>query len=137
MNLNLREIKGSGDIAQERLVCTVVNDTDIGSYLVFSGKGDADGVYAGWGTGYWLENKKVTKGDKVIIYTKKGEYKTKDISETSKSHFVYLNRTQTLWDQPGRAALLFFVGTNFTKCRVGGFDDSVDTEPEADLEANA
>lgn len=127
--LFIREIKSPGDLSKERVVVRVRDAADVGDYLLFTARASEKGIYSGQGLGFWLENHDVNKGDTVVIYTKEGEYKTKAGPDGRTSHFIYLGRNASLWNQPDKAAVLFEVGSNWSRCRAGGFAQDEDTEP--------
>jgi len=129
LDLSIAEIKSPGDLESERLVIFANKDTRSGDYVVFSAKADEKGVYGGIGTAFWLANVNLTAGDNLVIYTKTGVLKTKDIDVTRKSHFLYLGQNAPLWKDGTRAAVLFYVGRDWTKARPGGFAQEADTEP--------
>ena len=128
-SLSIIEIKSPGDLAHERVVVRVLEDINVGNYLLFSAIANDKGVYAGPGVGFWLPNLTVKQEDTVVIYTKKGDAKEKELGGGRKSHFIYLNRTTPIWNDDKRAAVLFCVGDVWSKYKVGGFSDDADTEP--------
>lgn len=93
----------------ERIVLNVLEDTDIGKYLIL------DTTYTSSGKvsnkvrhPYWFPDKKVKKGDKVVLYTKEGSNKSVQKTENT-IHFFYWNLKSFVWNNEGDYALLLHV----------------------------
>lgn len=107
MNLELSGVRDAGDIERERVVMTAAADVDVGDYAIFNCElGKTGKVLAGNVRDvYWFMNKKIKKGDLVILYSKKGASGEKNNDDGTKSHFFYWRDTHPIWT-PGRVPVL-------------------------------
>ncbi len=106
MNLKLKSIADKGNLERERLVIRVLNDTDVGDFLVLR-TGYSDGtVTARVHNTFWFPDKKVTAGDLVVLYTKRGTSNEKQLEENRKAHFFYWGRAEAQWADKDRAVVL-------------------------------
>lgn len=97
---------------KERLWLKVLSDTDLQYYIVF------DTTYISQSTisnlqrhAYWFDPKKVSSGDYVVLYTKKGKNSEKENSNGTTTYFVYWDLDHPIWNNEGDCAILFEVGT--------------------------
>lgn len=106
MNLKLKSIAEKGNLEKERLVINVLNDTDVGDYILMqTGMSDGSVNIAISGT-YWFPNKTVKAGDLVVLYSKSGTNKDRDLDEGRKVHFFYWGKSASIWGKPEKAAVL-------------------------------
>lgn len=92
MNLVIDYIRDAGNLDKERIVFKVEGDTQIGSYLIaethlmenarFSSK--IQNVY-------WFPDMALKVGDRVILYTKKGESNMSINEDGTTNYFFYWN----------------------------------------------
>ena len=106
MNVELLYIKDKSDPEKERVVISVLTDCNIGDYVLFDTTYSGNQVSNKLRHSYWFPDKKVSKGDKVILYTKKGREKVKENLSGTKSHFFYWNLENTIWNKDEDCALL-------------------------------
>ncbi len=107
MKINPARFREKGKLDGERLVFTVEQDDDIGSYAVFHTNFLKDGMVSSRVKRvYWFPDKPVRKGDLVVLYTKQGTQSEKKASDGSTSHFFYWGLTGALWDSPSECAVL-------------------------------
>ncbi|KQN34312.1 hypothetical protein ASE92_11925 [Pedobacter sp. Leaf41] len=91
MKLEIRNVSDRGT-KEERVVLLAKEDCDIGKYLVFITRKNGESViYTSLKEPYWFPDKVVSRGDLVILYTKKGTSSFKENKDNSKSHFYYRN----------------------------------------------
>lgn len=106
MKLELRSIVAPGDLKNERLTLRALADLELGDYLVAqSGYFDGSPTTNFYHT-LWFPFKFIQKGDLVVIYTKVGVTKERVLQRGSKAHFYYLDLTGSIWDDPGKGALV-------------------------------
>lgn len=106
MNLKLKSIAEKGNLEKERLVINVLNDADVGDYILMqTGMSDGNVNISIFGT-YWFPNKSVKAGDIVVLYTKSGVNKDKDLDGSRKAHFFYWGKNADFWSKPEKAAVL-------------------------------
>ncbi len=108
MNLELRSLVKPGDLSNERVSLRVKLVMDFGDYL-FAQSGYADGAptIKLYHT-YWFPFKKVSAGDLIVIYTKKGSDSSKKLTTGKTAHFYYLDLDETIWDDPTKAAIILY-----------------------------
>ena len=106
MDLKVLYVKDAGIKSKERIILQAINDCDIGTYLLFDttykGKYISDKVRHS----FWLPDKKVKNGDKIIIYTKEGEEKNKSNNDGNSSYFFYWGLDTTIWNKEEDCAVL-------------------------------
>lgn len=106
MNLKLKSVAEKGNFEKERLVINVLNDADVGDYILMqTGMSNGNVNIAVSGT-YWFPNQSVNAGDLVVLYTKSGTNKTKDLDGGRKAHFFYWGKNAAIWGNPSKAAVL-------------------------------
>jgi hypothetical protein len=109
MKINIKKIIDHGH-NKERIVLNIIEDTDIGEYLIL------DSTYTSKGRvsnkvrhPYWFPDKKVKKDDLVILYTKKGEPNETKNEDGSTSYFFYWGLDSNVWNNDGDCALLLHI----------------------------
>jgi hypothetical protein len=127
MNVKIRTLRYRGDLSKERLVLQVLTDTDIGSYAVFvvdvfEGNTVSNTVR----DAYWFPDKKVKKGDLVVLYSKDGLDKEKQNSDGSTTHFFYWEQYESKWSRRGSAAVVLEIQGWISKVFID--DDSTEDE---------
>jgi NAD+--asparagine ADP-ribosyltransferase len=105
MNVKILYIKDKSDIDNERIVLYANEDCDIGNYMIFDTYSIGEGISTKIRHTYWFPDKKIKKGDKIIIYTKKGKNSSKENS-LSTSHFFYWGIDRAIWIKEEECAVL-------------------------------
>jgi hypothetical protein len=99
-------MRNAGDPTLERLILRVLQDVNIGDYIVLSteirGEGVADGRIL---ASYWFPDKMVSAGELVVLYTRKGTGRTKKL-KSGTAHFFYWGLGAPLWTQDTDAAVV-------------------------------
>jgi hypothetical protein len=107
MKLKITGIRDHGDLNKERVVMKAESNGDVGDFvLIQSGYRDesvTNGVYVT----YWFPDKQFNAGDIVVLYTKSGKSSEKPFKNGT-SHFFYLGRSQPIWQEDNRAAVLMY-----------------------------
>jgi len=100
MKLKIKSIHSAGDLSKERLVLEATEDLDVGSHVIFAARrGSAPHRTLQGGLVpfcYWLPDKKVAKGDLVVVYTKSGSTSSKQ-NESNTSYFFYWDLKAPVW----------------------------------------
>lgn len=109
MDLKVLYVKDAGDALKERIVLEVENNCDIGSYILFDTTYSGNYISDKVRHSFWLPNMKLKVGDKIIIYTKKGEEKHKTNSNGNNSYFFYWGLDITVWNKKEDCAVLIKV----------------------------
>ena len=106
MKLKIRSVADKGVVGKERLVVKVVDDANVGEFLVLC-TGFVDGqVNIAVTNTYWFPDKEVRSGDLVILYTKAGTNGEKVLDSGSKAHFFYWGVGSVIWSPSDKAAVL-------------------------------
>jgi hypothetical protein len=111
MKLKLKSIAGKGNLDTERLVIKVLNDADVGDYIVMRTKFNDNETTTHVINTFWFPYKTVAAGDVVVIYSKRGDQKEKTMKDGSKAHFFYWGRAEVQWTASDIGAVLLFAAT--------------------------
>lgn len=106
MSLNIASIKNRGDLNGERIVISVNSEVDIGNFLVLQTGVRNDNPTTRVKRCFWFPDREVSKGDLIVIYSKKGEKKEKKNPSGSTTHFFYWSSEEPLWIGENSAAVL-------------------------------
>jgi hypothetical protein len=107
MKVKIKYIKEKGNQDKEKIVMIAMDDCNIGDYLLMDTTYDDNMISNKLRHTFWFPDKKIKKGDLVILYTKKGTDSEK-INETgNKSHFFYWDLEKTIWNEEKDCAVLF------------------------------
>lgn len=90
MKMKVIGVRNPGDLQNERVVIELLEDVEIGNYISFFSK-DLGGEVISAKMLYplWLPNKKLSAGDRVVIYSRDGEKCEKKTNEGQTVFFVY------------------------------------------------
>lgn len=112
MHLKVRSIHGHGDAAQEYVVIDVIEDCDIGSYML------ADSTYLPNGNisnrlrhVYWLPDQKVKKGDTVFVWTGVGVPNSLPSQHGGTGYHLHWGLKDPVWNDTGDCAVLLQLTT--------------------------
>lgn len=106
MKFKITSIRDNGDLAKERVVLKAEVALDIGEYMLAQSGYKDESVTNRLFFTFWFPDKEVSAGDFIVLYTKAGKDIEKQFKEV-KSHFFYLGRTQPIWQEKDRSAVLF------------------------------
>jgi hypothetical protein len=106
MTLTIQKVADKGDIEKERLVLKALEDLDIGDYLLLRTSVSDNMPTTAVHNTLWLPNKDVKSGDLIIIYSKSGTKRSKDMENGRTAHFYYWGSQAPLWSEAGRGAVL-------------------------------
>jgi hypothetical protein len=110
MRVKIASIADRADLDKERIVMKVLSDTDIGSYAVFNAEVQNGVVTTGVQDVFWFPDKKVSEGDFVVLYTKRGKQSEKKLHVGGKmTHFFYWGSSTPKWKTGGTAPVLLFI----------------------------
>jgi hypothetical protein len=105
--LKMRGIRDSGIPEKERLVLDVVEDDDIGDYVVFHTHIIRPRVVSTRvRQTFWFPDRAVRSGDVIVLYTKKGKTRERENSDGTTSHFFYWNLDEPIWADRDFTAVL-------------------------------
>ena len=90
MKIKLVEIKDPGNKDKERVILKVLNETDLGGYMIAVSVEESDQtVSTDLRNVMWLEDQPLKIGDLVVVYTKSGTNGKIVNSDGSTSYFFY------------------------------------------------
>lgn len=115
MDIQVLYVKNAGDNKKERIVLEVLNDCDIGEYILFDTTYSGDYVSDKIKHSFWFPDKKLKAGDKIIVYTKEGENKKKENSKGNSSYFLYWGLDCTVWNKGADCAILIKIADYVAK----------------------
>ena len=99
MELQILYVKDAGDKSKERIILQAKTDCDIGTYILFDTTYDGKYISNKLRHSFWFPDKEVKSGDKIIIYTKRGEEKIKENCNGNNSYFFYWGLDTTIWNK--------------------------------------
>ncbi len=108
MKIQIQFVADKGDLDYERLVFRVLRDVDLGDFMLVRTGFDGDQVTTAVLNTFWFPYKAVTVGDIVVVYSKTGSAKQKQISDDRTAHFFYWCQDSPLWDDDDVAPVLLY-----------------------------
>ncbi|MFH1162366.1 MAG: hypothetical protein V1696_03810 [Candidatus Jorgensenbacteria bacterium] len=107
MKIQIKGIEDAGNLEKERVIFEVLDDDNVGEYAVFKSKktGEAQ-VSSATSATFWFTDHEIKKGDLIVLYTKKGSYKTQVNGSGNTSHFFYWNKTVPIWTNQQEDAIV-------------------------------
>lgn len=98
MTLKILNVKGFGDISQERVVLQAPETMNIGRHIITVTHAHGEGIFKIL-LGIWLPTFEVSKNDLVVVYTKAGEPKKKTNLSGKVTHFYYMGEPAPILDK--------------------------------------
>jgi hypothetical protein len=106
MNLKLRNVADKGDPKKERLIIRVLNDTDLGEYILLrTGLTDGD-VNIGVESTFWFPDKAIQAGDLVVVYSRAGNTQERKADSGRTVHFFYWDQPKAIWQNRDTGVVL-------------------------------
>ena len=96
MKLSIRGVANAGELGKERLILDVVQDADLGDYVLMRTGFRNGNVTIGVRNALWFQYEDVSSGDVVVIYSKAGQANQNE-TETNTVYFYYWHQTECLW----------------------------------------
>ena len=130
MKIKLSEIKDPGNPEKERIVATVLSDTDLGGYILAETQETSDETISSELKNVkWLEDQPLKVGDMVIIYTKSGKNGKIINVDGSTSYFYYWALDNPIGNKENVGVILYeaewsFIKAHPDKIKADEFDDS-------------
>lgn len=116
MKIKLVEIKDPGNKDKERIILKVLNETDLGNYLIVVSTEETDQtISTDLRNVKWLDDQPLKVGDLVVIYTKSGNKGKIENSDGSVSYFYYWSLEEPIGDVKDAGVLLFETSWSFIK----------------------
>lgn len=107
MNLQFRNFVARGQYDKERVTFVVKDDLEIGDFAILQCSRDGDrNLTTDVRRAFWFPNKKIQKGDIVVIYSKTGGEKEKALDQGRKAHFYYWDESMPIWDDADLGAVI-------------------------------
>lgn len=110
MNVSIRKVADSSKHSDERLILDVLEDTDIGEYAVLDTTyTPSNSVSNKVRHCYWFPDKKVKKGDLVVLYTNPGTNTIQKNKDGSTTHFFHWGLKVSVWNNTGDCAVVLHI----------------------------
>jgi hypothetical protein len=110
VNLIIRVCHDPGNLAKERVVLFAESSCDVGKFILAETAFIKDGeVSSNLRRTFWLPDLTVTAGDLVVIYSKVGKNSSRENSDKSTSHFLYLGKAESIWGKSDSGIVLMEV----------------------------
>jgi len=110
MKVTFRAIRDEGIQEKEGIVFEVKEQDEIGQYAVFrSVQLEGGKVSARVRNVFWFPDKKVNKGDLVVLYTKTGVQSEHKNDDGSISHFFYWGLGSPIWGDLNQVPILLVI----------------------------
>lgn len=128
MKIKLVEIKDPGNKDKERVILKVLNDTDLGGYMLAVSLEEVDqSISTNLKNVMWMEDQPLKAGDLVVVYTKEGNNGKIANTDGSTSYFYYWSLTKPIGLTKDAGVLLYEVDWSFvraipTKVKADEFD---------------
>ena len=107
MTIEVRYVKEAGNLTKERVILAVLEDDDIGRYIMFDTTFHDDGTVSNEiRHSLWFPDTAVKRGDLVVAYTKSGKNFEKKNDNGSTSHFFYMGLGRTIWNESSDGVVL-------------------------------
>ena len=106
MSLELRSIIGQGDLKAERLTFKVTSNLDVGDYILLRVPLWDGNLMTEVEDAFWFPFELVDKGDLVVVYTKPGSTRKRDLENGRKAHFFYWGKSEPLWSESDYSAVI-------------------------------
>ena len=118
MKIKLVEIKDPGNKDKERIILKVLNDTDLGGYMMAVSTEESDKtISTRLKNVMWMEDQPLKSGDLVVVYTKDGNSGKIDNSDGSTSYFYYWSLARPIGETKDAGVLLFEVDWSFERAK--------------------
>lgn len=107
MDLKITSVHNHGDFEEEHVLLEVTGDCDVGRYLLADSTYTADGKVSNRLRHlYWFPDRQVKRGERVSLWTKKGENTTATLKDGTKVHRFFWNLETAIWNDSGDCAVL-------------------------------
>lgn len=109
MKIALRSIIEAGDPQKERITLKVTEPADIGDFMLTRNLQVGDEIAIEALNTFWFPYSLVDKGDLIVLYTRKGEAKTKPLDNGSTAHFFFWGIDQPIWRGDDASPVLMYI----------------------------
>lgn len=108
MKLQLNQIIDRGTHDSEKVLIDVLQDSNLEFYIIRDTTYTTNNKISNkWFHAYEFLNQPVKKGDKVILYTKRGTTSKKDLGNGVTEYTYYWGLGNSVWNDDGDAAVLY------------------------------
>ena len=108
MRVQIQSVADRGDLSRERLVMRVRQDVDIGDFMLVRTGFEDDEVTTDVSNAFWFPYKRLRGGDLVVVYSKRGSGRHKQLDDGHKAYFFYWDQDSPLWDDEHVAPVLLY-----------------------------
>ncbi|THK35655.1 hypothetical protein EHS39_23825 [Ensifer sp. MPMI2T] len=107
MKLTLKSILDAGNDVKERIVLSVLENADVGDFLLTRNLASGADVGLHVQNTFWFPYKEVEAGDIVVLYTRNGIATEKKNANGTTSHFFYWGLDDSIWKEDDVMPVLF------------------------------
>jgi hypothetical protein len=108
MTLRVTSIADAGLLDRERLVMRAYADVNLTNYAAFCCHAGNVGFAGGpVPQAFWFWDIKIKKDDLVVLYTKAGAVRQKELDSSRTSHFFYWSLSEPIWTPKMRAVVVY------------------------------
>lgn len=97
MEIKITAIGDKGDLNNERIGFSILNDCNLKYFLVIKAQLNSTGFYHKSKDMYWFLPQIVKKGDSVVLYTKKGNASIDENKDGTKTYFYYWDLSEAIF----------------------------------------
>ena len=109
MKLAILDVFDPGVLDKERIKLQALDNIEIGNYCLADSTYTDDGKVSNKLRHFlWIPDKKVAKGDYIVIYTKAGQSKDEKNNQTT-THTFFWGLKETVWNKSGDVAILLHI----------------------------
>ena len=108
MRVQIRSVEDKGNVSLERIVLRVEREVDIGDFMLVRTAFVGGNVTTEVMNTFWFPDMLVNGGDIVVVYSKSGRYRKKQIGDNRQAHFFYWGQESPLWDDADVAPVLLY-----------------------------
>jgi hypothetical protein len=112
MKLQIISVHNHGDFKKEYVLLKVLEDCDVGNYVLADSTYTADGKVSNKVRHtFWFPDKEVKKGDLLSVWTGTGTNTSTKTDSGSPIHRFYWNLKTAVWNDDGDCAVLLELNT--------------------------
>ena len=108
MKVQIQSVADRGDLSRERLVMRVRQDVDIGDFILIRTGFEDDEVTTDVSNAFWFPYQRLRAGDLVVVYSKQGIDRRKQLDDGHKAYFFYWHQDSSLWNDEHVAPVLLY-----------------------------
>ena len=98
MRCTIVGIRNAGQLRDERIVIDVLEEMNLGDYLIFASKELNDSkIDSSIESPVWFPDITAVPGDRVVVYTREGSYRSAKTESGGRIYFIYQGRSEPIF----------------------------------------